>query len=42
MTYDCELDHQKTFLEDGIVTKYTLLVRDNANAPWRIWDYSMM
>ena len=42
VTYDCELDHQKTFLEDGIVTKYTLLVRDNANAPWRIWDYSMM
>ena len=40
--YDCELDHEKTFLEDGIVTKYTLLVRDNANAPWRIWDYSMM
>jgi hypothetical protein len=42
VTYDCELDHQKTFLDDGIVTKYTLLVRDNANAPWRIWDYSMM
>ena len=42
VTYDCELDHQKTFLEDGIVTKYTLLVRDNANAPWKIWDYSMM
>ena len=42
VTYDCELDHEKTFLDDGIVTKYTLLVRDNANAPWEIWDYSMM
>ena len=42
VTYDCELDHQKTFLDDGIVTKYTLLVRDNASAPWKIWDYSMM
>jgi len=42
VSYDCELDHQKTFLEDGIVSKYTLLVRDNENAPWEIWDYSMM
>ncbi len=38
--YDCELDHQKTFLEDGIVTKHTILVRKNANSPWEIWDYS--
>ena len=42
VSYDCALDHEKTFLDDGIVSKYTLLVRDNANAPWRIWDYSMM
>lgn len=42
VSYDCELDHQKTFLDDGIVFKYTLLVRENENAPWEIWDYSMM
>jgi len=41
VTYDCELDHSKTFLEDGRITKQTLLIREDADAAWQIWDYSM-
>lgn len=41
VTYDCELDHSKTFLEDGRITKQTLLIREDADAVWQIWDYSM-
>lgn len=41
VTYDCALDHSKTFIADGRITKQTLLIREDADAAWQIWDYSM-
>ena len=39
VTYDCKLDHNKIWYEDGRVMMYTILVRENTEAPWEIWDY---
>lgn len=40
VTYDCKLDHNKIWYEDGKITCYTILTRADADSPWEIVDYS--
>ncbi len=39
VTYHCEIDHSKIWYEDGTVTMYTYLTRENPESPWEVWDY---
>ena len=39
VTYSCEIDHSKIWYEDGTVSMYTYLTRENPESPWEIWDY---
>ena len=39
VTYDCKLDHNKIWYEDGKITSHTYLTRANADSPWEITDY---
>ena len=35
--YECELDHNKTFLDDGLLEGYVYLTRDPESGIWTIW-----
>ena len=39
VTYECELDHNKIWYDDGKITRHTYLTRADAESPWEIWDY---
>ena len=35
--YECELDHNKTFMNDGLLESYVFLTRDPESGVWTIW-----
>ena len=39
VTYECELDHNKIWYEDGKINCHTILTRADADSPWEITDY---
>ncbi len=39
VTYECELDHNKIWYEDGMINCHTILTRGDADSPWEITDY---
>lgn len=38
--YECEIDHTKTFLRDGLLKSYVFLTRDPESGVWTIVDRS--
>ena len=38
--YECEVDHTKTFLRDGLLERYVFLTRDAESGVWTIVDRS--